>query len=69
MPGPLLKLVRYIPAHPMTMLRRVNSLFTAYGRQIIRAEGSSVDTEKQANNKDITSALSAYLRSLDLHIS
>ncbi|KAI0697725.1 cytochrome P450 [Cerioporus squamosus] len=56
LPEPILKLFRYIPAHPMTLLRRVNSLYVAYGKHILQTERSGVDTEKQPTSKDIMSA-------------
>ncbi|KAM5543149.1 hypothetical protein V8D89_003023 [Ganoderma adspersum] len=56
-PFPILKLVRYIPVNPWTRLRNLNDLFRQYGRQIIREQGSDVDTEKKVASKDILSIL------------
>ena len=60
-PRPILKLIKYIPVHPWTRLRALNDLFAEYGRQIIREQGSDVDTEKKSTNKDIMSILSERL--------
>ena len=59
-PLPVLKLIRYIPMEPWTRIRNLNNLFRQYGKQIIREQGSDVDTEKVAN-KDILSILSEPL--------
>ncbi|RDX48105.1 cytochrome P450 [Lentinus brumalis] len=64
-PESILKLFRYIPAHPMTLLRRVNSLYVAYGKQILQSERSGADTEKQPSSKDIMSAFIKANRSAD----
>ena len=57
-PGPLLKLIRYIPVHPWTRLRDLNDLFREYGRKIIREQGPNTDMEKKSTSKDIMSILS-----------
>ncbi|KAM5543148.1 hypothetical protein V8D89_003022 [Ganoderma adspersum] len=56
-PGPLLKLIRYIPVHPWTRLRDLNDLFREYGRKIIREQGPNTDMEKKSTSKDIMSIL------------
>ncbi|KAI0666534.1 PAH-inducible cytochrome P450 monooxygenase PC-PAH 4 [Trametes maxima] len=57
LPWPLLKLFRYIPANPFTRMRNLNSLFAAYGKQILREKRPEFDAEKSTNNKDIMSIL------------
>ena len=61
-PRPILKLIKYIPVHPWTRLRALNDLFAEYGKQVIREQGSDVDTEKRDTSKDIMSILSECLR-------
>ncbi|KAI0373422.1 PAH-inducible cytochrome P450 monooxygenase PC-PAH 4 [Pilatotrama ljubarskyi] len=56
-PVPLLKLLQYIPMQPLRRMYNLKSLFAAYGKQILRAKGTQVDTEKQAHNKDVLSIL------------
>ena len=57
-PIPILKLIKYIPVNPWPRVRNLNNLFREYGRQILREQGSDVDTEKKVASKDILSILS-----------
>ncbi|KAI0674750.1 PAH-inducible cytochrome P450 monooxygenase PC-PAH 4 [Trametes maxima] len=57
LPLPILKLFKYIPVAPFTRLRRLNNVFTAYGKQILREKVPEFDAEKSAKNKDIMSIL------------
>ena len=61
-PLSVLKLIRYIPMEPWTRIRNLNNLFRQYGKQIIREQGSDVDTEKKVASKDILSILSEPLQ-------
>ena len=61
-PIPILKLIKYIPVNPWPRVRNLNNLFREYGRQILREQGSDVDTEKKVASKDILSILSKSLQ-------
>ncbi|KAM5543150.1 hypothetical protein V8D89_003024 [Ganoderma adspersum] len=56
-PVPILKLIKYMPVNPWPRVRNLNNLFREYGRQILREQGSDVDTEKKVASKDILSIL------------
>ncbi|TBU30182.1 cytochrome P450 [Dichomitus squalens] len=57
LPVPLLKVIKYIPAHPWTRIRDLNNLYREYGRQILHEQVPVVDAEKKATSKDIMSIL------------
>ncbi len=61
-PIPVLRLFRFIPAEPFTRLRNVRSLFTEYGKQILREQRSELDVEKESKSKDVMSILSESSR-------
>nr|VWO99056.1 FAD-binding FR-type domain-containing protein [Ganoderma boninense] len=56
-PIPLLKLIKYVPAHPFTRVRNLNNLFMQYGKQILREQAPEVDAERKVNGKDVMSIL------------
>ncbi|KAI0712966.1 cytochrome P450 [Cerioporus squamosus] len=56
-PIPILRLFRFIPAHPFKRLRNVRSLFTEYGKQILREQRAEMDVEKPSKSKDVMSLL------------
>ena len=57
-PVSILKLIKYLPVDPWPRVRNLNNLFRECGRQILREQGSEVDSEKKAASKDILSILS-----------
>lgn len=59
-PLPILRLYRFLPAHPFKRLRHVRSLFTEYGKQILREQRAEIDVEKPSKSKDVMSLLSTW---------
>ncbi|KAI0666551.1 PAH-inducible cytochrome P450 monooxygenase PC-PAH 4 [Trametes maxima] len=57
LPLPIIKLFRYVPMAPFTHLRRLNSVFTAYGKNILREKRPGFDAQDGARSKDILSIL------------
>ncbi|KAI0712968.1 cytochrome P450 [Cerioporus squamosus] len=56
-PIPILGLFRFLPADPFTRLRNLRSVFTEYGKQIIREQRAEIDVEKPSKSKDVMSIL------------
>ncbi|KAI0644553.1 PAH-inducible cytochrome P450 monooxygenase PC-PAH 4 [Trametes meyenii] len=57
LPFTILKLFKYVPADPFIRLRRLNNVFTMYGKQILREKRPDFDPEKNVKSKDIMSIL------------
>ena len=57
-PTPILRLFYFIPANPFTRIRSLRTVFTGYGKQILREQRAELDIEKTSKSKDVMSLLS-----------
>ncbi|KAI0666549.1 PAH-inducible cytochrome P450 monooxygenase PC-PAH 4 [Trametes maxima] len=57
LPQPILNMFKYIPADPFTRLRRLNNVFTTYGKDILRQTLAEIDAGRSASTNDMMNVL------------
>ncbi|KAI0644554.1 PAH-inducible cytochrome P450 monooxygenase PC-PAH 4 [Trametes meyenii] len=57
LPQPVLNMFKYIPADPFTRLRRLNNVFTTYGKDILHQTLAEIDAGRSATTNDMMNVL------------
>ena len=57
-PMSILSLFYLIPVNPFTRIRYLRTVFTEYGKEILREQRAEIDVEKTSQSKDVMSLLS-----------
>ena len=57
-PMSILSLFYLIPVNPFTRIRYLRTVFTEYGKEILREQRAEIDVEKSSQSKDVMSLLS-----------
>ena len=57
-PMSILSLFYLIPVNPFTRIRYLRTVFTEYGKEILREQRAEIDAENTSKSKDVMSLLS-----------